>query len=122
MCMYVCVYIYFYSSILAAACIHKLPHKSLTVLPLQVLAHVLGVRLASTLLMKVCFISLYTRLLLPASTAFAGLVIDLVHIHVSMYLCVCVCGCVCVYVVCVAELGISVGVLLGSSSVWPHEN
>ena len=82
--MYVCVYIYFYSSILAAACIHKLPHKSLTVLPLQVLARVLGVRLASTLLMKVCFISLYTRLLLPASTApmLAVVAVGLVHMYV----------------------------------------
>ena len=57
-------------------------------LPLQVLAHVLGVRLASTLLMKVCFISLYTRLLLPASTAsvLAVLVVGLVHMYVSISL------------------------------------
>ena len=65
-------------------------------LPLQVLARrrlVLGVRLARTQLTKVCFITLYTSLLSPASTAPMLAVVGrgcwlgtYVCMHLSMYM------------------------------------
>ena len=56
-------------------------------LPLQALALVLGVRLARTQLPKVCFITLHTSLLSPASTApvLAVVAVGLVHMYVCMY-------------------------------------